>query len=108
MEGAIHELESQEKVDRISVLKVAERFGEPQFGEGTLRLEKANPQLRTDKTILRTLAVSGAVPELDRLGRSVNEKALPKLSEELAKVASEEDPEEVASFIKMRLKEFEK
>lgn len=108
MHGAICELEAKEKVNRASALKVSERFADPRLGEGTLRLEKANPVLKTGETIMRNLAQSRAVPELDRLGRLVDEKALPALAKDLEKAAEEGSPEEIKKFIEDRLKEVKK
>jgi hypothetical protein len=105
MDAAIAEWESQERVDRTAVLKVAARFATPQLGEGLVRLETANAALRTNDTIVRNLALSGAVPELDRLGRLVDATALATLARELEEVSRERAPAEIATFIKSRLED---
>jgi hypothetical protein len=107
MEGAIVEFENLKRVDLVSVLPVVERFSGLEFGEGVLRLEEANPALATS-TVARNLAQTGAVPELDRLGRVVDEKALPDIAKKIEKSARAGVPKETAALIKELLEDIGK
>lgn len=103
LEGALHELEGQEQVDRVAALRMAQRFAEPNLGEGVARLENANANLK-NSNLVHTLAQSGVVPELDRLARSLPTVALPALAAELESVARAGSPQDVAAFVKARSK----
>src|SRR5262249_52502476 len=74
-------------LDRATVLQVSERFADPQLGEGILRLEQANPELRQDATVVNVLGNTGLVPELDKLARALPQAELTTLSRELADAA---------------------
>jgi hypothetical protein len=103
IEGAIRELEAQERLDRTSTLRVIERFAEPRLGEGVVRLENVNPNLKS-VNLSRALAQSGAVPELDRLARKVADRDLTALASEIEEAARTRSPQEVAALIKEKLR----
>jgi hypothetical protein len=94
-----------ETLDQATVFKVAERFGDPKLGEGIQRLEAVNPQLKTDSAIATTLAESGAVPELDRLGRVLPAAELPSFTRQVLDVARRGDASAVQSSILRKLQD---
>jgi hypothetical protein len=100
--AGLNELESQDKLDRAAVLKVAERFSDPTLGEGVARLEAANPELKTNNTMVQALAKSGAVPELDRLAARATPTELDALATDLTTAARAGGAEQVAALVKAR------
>lgn len=82
MEGAIRELESLKPVEQATtdpkatiekaeVLKVADRFSSPQLGEGLSQLENIDERFKSDNKVVKTLAATELVPELDRIARKL-------------------------------------
>ena len=108
MQGAIRELEIEEKLERIPALKVTERFADPKLGEGLTRLEAVKPDLLTRDKVLAILTRSAAIPELDRLARKVKDAELETLARDLENLAKENKPEKIATFVKEKLKAVEK
>jgi hypothetical protein len=94
-----------ERLDRATVLKVSERFADPRLGEGLLRLEQASGELRSNDRALRTLAQSGAVPELDLVARSLQDDELDGFARELSEVARRGESEAVGALVRGRLGE---
>jgi hypothetical protein len=90
-------------LDRATVLQVSERFADPQLGEGILRLEQANPELRQDAVVVNVLGNTGLVPELDRLARTLPQEALTTLSHELADAARANDMTRITTLVSTRL-----
>jgi hypothetical protein len=93
--AVVHELESAaastdapQPLDRAAILKVAERFADPQIGEGLKRLEQARPELDTDPTILEALVESEKVAELDRIGRTLRDAQLLAFTRALQEAAA--------------------
>ena len=110
MDGVLREFEELDRVDQVSVLKVSERFADPRIGEGVRRLEQVNPSLKSP-VISQNLALSGAIPELDRLGRIIDETKLAAFSRTLEEESSRSDtesPTRIAAIIKNELRKFEK
>ncbi len=101
--AAIVELEQMATLDRRETSKVTERFADPKIGEGTKRLEAVLTDSGDQEAIFTNLTNSGAVPELDKLVRSVDERELPELTAELSSVALANNPAETAAFIKINL-----
>ncbi len=112
LSGAIKELEAaktndtstdqpSEKLDQAGVLQVSNRFGDPKLGEGILRLEATNSQLKDD-TIAATVAQSGTIPELDRLSSQLSDTELRTFSSQLTDVART-NPSGVGNLIKTTL-----
>ena len=93
--AAVVELEKAETLDSLAVMKVAERFSDPNFGEGIARLEVSNEAFSGNTRVVDNLSKSGLLPELDRLTRTLPEEELNALSEELAAVGSSNDAEAV-------------
>jgi hypothetical protein len=85
------------------VLQVSERFADPQLGEGILRLEQANPELRQDAAVVNVLGNTGLVPELDKLARTLPQEALTTLSHELADAARANDMTRITTLVSTRL-----
>jgi hypothetical protein len=100
--GTLSELEGQERLDRATVLRVAERFADPALGEGMTRLESASPELRTNTTLVQALARSGVVPELDRLAAKVPPAELAALATEVT-AAARTGSAQVATLVRERM-----
>jgi hypothetical protein len=101
--AAIHELDTRDPVERREVLATLERFAEPGFGEGLMRLEQAAEGLRNDVEMVKKLAQSGAVAELDALARMANERELAQLAGEVT--ARADSPKKLGEFARARFKE---
>jgi len=99
--AAVNEINKLEKVDRASVLKVTERFNRDVFGTGVSRLEKAVPELASDKKKLELLSDSGKLPELDEVAKSLTPQEFEKFSSELSEASSGTDAssEKIARLI---------
>ncbi len=93
--AVVAELEKADRLDRLEVLKVAERFSEPSFGEGIARIENIADGTAASSRVMDNVAKSGLLPELDRIGRQLPEKELEALTEELASVGSANSAEAV-------------
>lgn len=89
-------------LDRPTVFRVAERFGDPRLGSGLTRLEEANPELRQPE-VVNALADSGAVVELDRLARTLPQSELNTFSRDLSAVARRDGSTAANTFIRQRL-----
>jgi hypothetical protein len=81
--AAVRELENTENLDRSAVLKISEKFSDPHFGEGVARLEQANPELRSNKSIVRNLASSESLKEIDQIARSTHPAQMNDLAREV-------------------------
>ena len=110
VKAAVKELEGSQstagKINRLSVLKVSERFSESKFGEGIARLEEIDTAFK-ENTVVNTLSDSGKVPELDRLVRVLPATKLKVFSKELSSIAKSTDgdpPKKVAKLVDERLK----
>jgi hypothetical protein len=101
LNAAVHEINNLEKVDRASVLKVAERFNTDVFGTGVSRLEKAEPTLSSNKKKLDLLSNSGKLPELDEVANALTPQEFEKFSSELSEASSATDAssEKIARLI---------
>jgi hypothetical protein len=97
---------TEERLDRLAVRKVAERFGDPRLGEGLLRLEQTNPALRDEAKVIQALADSGVAPELDRLGQIVPEANVAEVAETLLTAARSGKSDELSALVRTRLQEF--
>ena len=91
--AAVTELEKAETVDSIAVMKVAERFREPGFGEGLARLEKSNEVFSGNTRVVENVTRSGLLPELDKLSRTLPEKEFKVLTDELIEAGASNDAE---------------
>ena len=90
IKAAVSELAGLDTVTRESVMKTAERFADPEFGEGIARLERENPEFK-ESDVVDSLGGSGKVPELDRLARTLPEPELKALSTEIVEAAKSGD-----------------
>lgn len=90
-------------INRASVARVAERFGDPRLGEGISRLESVAPALKEDETIVSTLADSGDVIALDRVARTLSPSELNTFGRELTTLAQRGNTAEINSLIRNRL-----
>lgn len=87
VKAVVSELEKTESIDSMAVMKVAERFTAPSFGEG-LALASKSEALATDATVVETIAESGLLPELDRLSQLLPAEELKTLTQQLAEAGS--------------------
>jgi len=87
VKAVVSELEKTASIDSMAVMKVAERFTAPSFGEG-LALASKSEALATDATVVETIAESGLLPELDRLSQVLPAEELKTLTQQLAEAGS--------------------
>lgn len=85
--GALSKLRDLEKPDVGNVLDVARQFSHKDVGDGLSRLERANPKLVDDDAIATKLGLSGAVLDIDKLGRVVGDDKLSEVASELVTLA---------------------
>lgn len=98
--AAVAELEKADNLDSLSVMKVAERYTDPAFGEGLSRIE-GSPALAGNSRVIDNITKSGLLPELDRLGRSLPEAELKTLTNELAEAGSGNDTAAIEGVAKV-------
>jgi hypothetical protein len=103
LEGAIAELEAKETVDHAAVLSVSARFGHPLLGEGIARLEKTSEDFAAP-ALSKSIAMSGVVPELDRLAVLVRDDGeLEDLASKIVEMAKAGETEELVKFVSAEL-----
>lgn len=90
IKAAVAELEKAPTLDSTAVMKVAERFSQPAFGEGLARIESST-SIAGNAQVVENLASSGLLPELDRLTRILPAEELNILSADLATAAGSND-----------------
>jgi len=90
------------KVDRLAVLKVNARFGHPNFGKGLILLEAASPDLTDDK-VVKSLASTRLIPELDEIGRSLPEDQIKDFVAAVIEPAKKGDTERIAKVVSDKL-----
>jgi hypothetical protein len=83
VKAAVAELEKVETLDSVAVMKVAERFTNPAFGEGLARVE-GSEALAGNTKVVENVAKSGLLPELDRLSRTLPPEEFKILTTDLA------------------------
>ncbi len=93
--AVVAELEGAGKLDRLAVLKVAERFSDPSFGEGIARIERIGDGVAGGSRVMDNVARSGLLPELDRISRKLSEGELKQLAEALAEAGGANSAEAV-------------
>ncbi len=95
--------EARVLLDRASVLKVAQRYSDPDFGKGVIRLEAAQPALRDNETVIRTVTKANLVPQLDLVARQLPEADLPAFAQEVRTLAEGSKTEQLAQLINVKL-----
>ena len=90
-------------LDRETVLKVAQRYSDPEFGSGTMRLEAAEPTLRDNEKFIRTVARAQAVPQLDLVARRLPDEELPDFAAEVLSHGNAGRTEALAKLINLKL-----
>lgn len=73
MGDEIPDLKGKRLLNRASVMKVSERFNEPRLGEGIIRMQKAGGDFDDQDKVVRTLAATNVIPELDSIVRGLKE-----------------------------------
>jgi hypothetical protein len=96
--------EGSARIDRLAVLKVAERFAHPKFGEGITLLENENVEIKDD-AVIKTLVQSGAIPELDEIGRRLDETERKAFVKEVVEQARQGGAEKVGQAVRRKMKE---
>ena len=108
LDAATRELEREKKLDRAAVLRVGERFGDPELGQGIARLERVDPKLRDNPRLAAKLAESGVVPELDWLARQLPEAQLTRFAAEVERAIRDTDGNKLADLVHRRTKELKR
>ena len=98
--AAVAELEKADTLDSLSVMKVAERFTDPAFGEGLSRIESSDV-IASNSRVVDNVVKSGLLPELDLLSRTLPEAEFKALTTELANAGSGNDAAAVESVTKV-------
>lgn len=104
------ELGRDGRLTRYNLRQLAERYGDPQFGEGLARLESVNAEIKNNVTVQIALAQSLTVPELERLSRLLEGDSLRRMAtelESLAKSTATDRPTRIRQFILSNLEEVE-
>lgn len=99
--AAVADLEKVESLESRDVMKVAERYSEPGFGDGLARLEKADTTFRGNTRVMENLTRSGKLPELDRLSRTLPEEDFKALTRELTEAGAGSDDQAVERVSKV-------
>jgi hypothetical protein len=92
-------------LDRESVLRVAQRYSDPDFGKGVLRLEAAVPELRDNEKLIKTVTRADLVPQLDLVARRLPEESLAGFAAEVLSLGNGNRTEDLAKLINVRLSE---
>jgi hypothetical protein len=100
MDGALRELDEPERLDKITVLGVGERFAHPDLGLGIQQLEQDRPAL-AGTTQSGAIARSLRVPEIDALARRLDSTSRALFAQELETAASSgrDAPAAVAALV---------
>ena len=117
-EGALTELREAHKdlsqdappetrvlLDRASVLKVAQRYADPDFGKGVVRLETTQPQLKENEAVIRTVTRAGLVPQLDLVARQLPENKVADFASQVRELGEAGKTEALAQLINVKLGE---
>jgi len=90
VKAAVAELEKVATLDSVAVMKVAERYTNPAFGEGLALVEKSEA-LAGDSRVVENIAKTGLLPELDRLSLTLPPEEFKTLTLDLAVAGGSED-----------------
>ncbi|HVG21690.1 MAG TPA: hypothetical protein VNI02_21830 [Blastocatellia bacterium] len=102
--GEDEEPEGGARIDRLAVLKVGERFAHPKFGEGITLLENESAEIKED-AVVKTLVQSGTIPELDEVGRRLDEAQRKAFVKEVVEQARQGGAEKVREVISQKVRE---
>jgi len=97
--------ETRVLLDRASVLKVAQRFSDPDLGKGVVRLEAAQPALRDNEAVIRTVTRASLVPQLDLVARQLPESELSAFAAQVRTLGEANKAEALAQLINVKLGE---
>jgi len=92
-------------LEKAAVLKVADRFSHPQLGEGLSQLESLDERFKNDNKVVKTLAATELVPELDRIARKLPAEERRAFANTLLEHAATGKTERVSELILARNKE---
>jgi len=98
--AAVTALEKAPTLDSLSVMKVAEPFSAPSFGEGVARVENS-AAIAGNSRVVDNIAKSGLLPQLDTLSRTLPATEFNKLTTELADAGSGNDAAAVDKVTKV-------
>ncbi len=97
-DAALSRLNETPTADADAILSVTTTFADPRFGEGIKRIEQEHPEV-TDAQVVKALAETGALNDLDRLGAAVGDRqALKAVTDEVVVLAKSNDPERAAKI----------
>jgi hypothetical protein len=92
-------------LDRASVMKVAQRYSDPDFGKGIARLEATQPTLRDNETVIKTLTRAAVVPQLDLVARQLPEKDFAAFASDVRKLSEAGKADALNQLINAKLGE---
>jgi len=92
-------------LDRASVLKVAQRYSDPDFGKGVVRLEAAQPTLRDNETVIRTVTKANLVPQLDLVARQLPQSEFAAFATQVRTLGDAGKTEALSQLINVKLGE---
>ncbi|MFL5496204.1 MAG: hypothetical protein ACJ8DC_17600 [Gemmatimonadales bacterium] len=92
-------------LDSGTVLKVAQRYSDPEFGSGMVRLEAATPELKDNDKFVKTVSRAALVPQLDLIGRRLPDSELPAFAAEVLAHGLAGRTEPLAKLINVKLAE---
>jgi hypothetical protein len=98
--AAVAELEKADTIDSLTVIKAAEKFSAPSFGEGLSRLENSEA-IAGKSSVVDNVAKSGLLPQLDTLSRTLPEEEFKAMTIELADAGSGNDAAAVERVTKV-------
>src|SRR5262249_47246894 len=91
------------RIDRLSVLRVRDRFADPHLGDGLTRLRKFGLNL-DDGATSEALIDSGRVAEIDQVGRQLSDENAQQIASVLSKAVANNKPDSiqaVASLVEL-------
>lgn len=100
--------DTNNRLKKLSAIRVSERFSENKLGEGVARLQSIASDYDDDTDVAESVVRSGKVPELDKLARRLNDSDLRVFSNRLIDSVSTNSgpqPDTVAQLVEERISE---
>ena len=95
------------KLDRLGVLMIDARFGDPNLGRGIDDLEVANPGI-SEERVLKNLAATKLVPEIDEIARKLPPEEVQVFAETIVDQARRGSVPGITALVTAKLKEIRK
>ncbi len=97
-DAALTRLNETPTADAEAIQNVTTTFADPRLGEGIKRIEQEHPEV-TDTQVVKALAETGALNDLDRLGAAVSDRqTLKAVTDEVVVLAKSNDPDRAAKI----------